>query len=204
MMRRLIIVRHAQSEANAIGSLHCTVPGPPLTDLGQEQAKALADALSGENVQAVWASSMTRAQQTAEPVAAAFNLPLQIRDGFKESFLGELHDRRDDEAHEAFDDIYASWLIGGNPDARCVGGESGTEVLTRWLAALDEVVLSLDRGTAVVVSHGAAARLSISKLARVDPAWVLTHHLPNTGQVVLDESENGWVCRSWAGLRPGE
>jgi broad specificity phosphatase PhoE len=40
-MRRLIVVRHAQSEANAVGSLHCTVPGPPLTDLGHEQAKTL-------------------------------------------------------------------------------------------------------------------------------------------------------------------
>jgi broad specificity phosphatase PhoE len=203
-MRRLIIVRHAQSEANAVGSLHCTVPGPPLTDLGHEQAKALADGLSAENIRSVWASSMTRAQQTAEPLAAVFSLPVQKRDGFKEAFLGELHDRRDAEAHEAFDDIFASWLIGGKPDVRCVGGETGTEVMNRWLGALDEVVLGLDRGTAVVVSHGAAARLAIAHLVGIEPAWALAHHLPNTGQVVLDEIGGGWECRSWAGLQPGD
>lgn len=203
-MRRVIVVRHAQSEANAVGSLHCTVPGPPLTDLGYQQAKALAEALADEDVRSVWASSMTRAQQTAEPLAAARNVPIRQRDGLKEAFLGELHDRRDDEAHETFEDVYASWLVGGEPGACCAGGgETGTEVLTRWLAAFNEVVLGLEEGTAVIVSHGAAARLALAELAGVDPAWVLAHHLPNTGQVVLDERDGGWECRSWAGLRPG-
>jgi broad specificity phosphatase PhoE len=77
-------------------------------------------------------------------------------------------------------------------------------VLDRWLSALDEVVIGLDEGVAVVVSHGAAARLAIARLAGVDPAWVLTHHLPNTGQVVLDEVDGRWVCDSWAGRRPGD
>jgi broad specificity phosphatase PhoE len=204
-MRRLLVVRHAQSEANAVGSLHCTVPGPPLTDLGHEQAKALAESLADEDVRAIWASSMTRAQQTAEPLAAARNLPIQLRDGLKEAFLGELHDRQDDEAHETFEDIYASWLVAGELEARCAGGgESGAEVRTRWLAVLDEVVAGLDEGTAVIVSHGAAARLAITEFAGVDPAWVLAHHLPNTGQVVFDEVDGGWECRGWAGLWPGE
>jgi probable phosphoglycerate mutase len=203
-MRRLIIVRHAQSEANAIGSLHCTVPGPPLTELGHEQARALVDALAREDVRAVWSSTMTRARQTAEPLAAARGLAVQQRDGLKEAYLGELHDRTDAEAHEAFDDVYAAWMVGGDPEASCIGGETGTEVLTRWLGALDEVVIGLEDGVAVVVSHGAAARLAIARVASIDPAWVLTHHLPNTGQVVLDEVAGGWECRSWAGRRPGE
>jgi broad specificity phosphatase PhoE len=203
-MRRLIIVRHAQSEANAVGSLHCTGPGPELTKLGLEQAEDLADDLADEDVRTVWSSTMTRARQTAEPLAAAHNLPVKQHDGFKESFLGELHDRRDAEAHEAFDDIYASWLVRGELDNRCAGGgESGTEVLDRWLSALDEVVVGLDGGTAVVVSHGAATRLAVARLAHIEPTWALTHHLPNTGQVVLEERDDRWVCRSWGGLQPG-
>src|ERR1700759_1664828 len=99
-MRRLIVVRHAQSEANAVGSLHCTVPGPPLTELGQEQAGALAETLAGDDVRAVWSSTMTRAWQTAEPLAAALGLVVHQREGFKEAYLGELHDRTDAEAHE--------------------------------------------------------------------------------------------------------
>lgn len=205
MTRRLIIVRHAQSEANAVGSLHCTVPGPGLTALGREQAEALAEALAEEDVRAVWSSTMTRAAQTAEPLAAVLDLQVRQHDGFKEAFLGELHDRRDAEAHEAFDDIYAAWLVRGELDNRCAGGgESGNEVLKRWLEALDEVVLELDGGAAVVVSHGAAARLAVARLTHIEPTWVMTHHLPNTGQVILQERDRGWACQQWAGLRPGD
>ncbi|SHN47956.1 histidine phosphatase family protein [Cryptosporangium aurantiacum] len=202
--RRLIIVRHAQSEANAIGSLHCTVPGPELTEQGREQAEKLVASLADEDVRSVWSSTMTRAQQTAEPLAAARELDLRVHDGFKESYLGDLHDRRDAEAHEAFDDVYASWLVRAELENRCPGGgESGAEVLGRWLGALDEVVVSLDDGAAVVVSHGAATRLAVSRLAQIEPTWALTHHLPNTGHIVLDEEDGRWACRSWGGLRPG-
>jgi broad specificity phosphatase PhoE len=45
-VRRLILVRHGESEANVIGSLHCQVPGPPLTDRGHKQAEALVAALA--------------------------------------------------------------------------------------------------------------------------------------------------------------
>ncbi|MFI5955879.1 histidine phosphatase family protein [Cryptosporangium sp. NPDC051539] len=202
-MRRLIVVRHGQSEANVDGSLHCTVPGPQLTDRGRQQAEELAEALATEDVRAVWCSTMTRAAQTAAPVASAKGLSVREHDGFKEAYLGELHDRRDAEAHEAFDDLYASWVVRGELGNRCAGGgESGTEVLDRWLAALDDVVLGLDEGTAVVVTHGACARLSVTRLAQVDPTWALSHHLPNTGRIVLDEDGDRWVCRSWAGLQP--
>ncbi|MFB9319526.1 histidine phosphatase family protein [Cryptosporangium minutisporangium] len=203
-MRRLIIVRHAQSEANAVGSLHCTVPGPALTAQGVEQAEKLVATLADEDVRAVWSSTMLRARQTAEPLAVSRDLPVQVHDGFRESYLGDLHDRRDAEAHEAFDDVYASWLVRAELEVRCPGGgESGAEVLERWLGALDEVVLGLDVGTAVVVTHGAATRLAVSRLAHIEPTWALTHHLPNTGHIVLDEEDGRWACRSWGGLQPG-
>ena len=64
-LRRLIIVRHAQSEANAVGSLHCTVPGPALTDQGLEQAEKLVATLADEDVRSVWSSTMIRARLSA-------------------------------------------------------------------------------------------------------------------------------------------
>src|SRR3954467_1668490 len=101
-MRRLVLVRHAESEANVTGSLHCRVPGPPLTELGHEQAKMLVDALADQDVRAGWASTMTRAQQTAAPLATARALELRIHDDLRETDLGDLHDRHDAEAHALF------------------------------------------------------------------------------------------------------
>ncbi len=201
--RRLIVVRHAESEANVIGSLHCTVPGPPLTGQGHVQAAAVTEALADQDVRAVWASTMLRAQQTAGPIAAARGLDVGVHDGLREANLGDLHDRTDDEAHALFDDIFVGWVMAAEPELRCPGeGESGTEVAARWLGAVEEVVKDLDGGAAVVVSHGAATRLGVSRLAGIDPGWALRHHLPNTGVVVLDEVDDAWICRKWAGVDP--
>lgn len=201
-MRRLIVVRHGESEANVVGSLHTSVPGPGLTAPGFAQAEALVDALAGEDVRAVWASTMTRARETAAPLAAARGLEVRVVDGLRECYLGLLDDRRDAEAHELFDDVYTGWMVGGELDLRPPGGESGTEVADRWLAALDGVLADLAEGAAVVVSHGAASRLALARRTDVDPGWALRHHLPNTGIVVADEVDGVWRCRSWGGLVP--
>ena len=96
----------------------------------------------------------------------------------------------------------AAWTVGGDPDLDCAGGESASDVITRYLAAVDKVLADLDGGTAVIVSHGAATRLSVARLAGVDAAFVLRHHLPNTGYVVVDEVDGEWVCTQWNGLAP--
>jgi probable phosphoglycerate mutase len=44
---------------------------PPLSDEGHDQARRVADWLSGETIDAVYSSTMRRAIQTAEPFAAA-------------------------------------------------------------------------------------------------------------------------------------
>ncbi|MCW2504504.1 MAG: histidine phosphatase family protein [Actinomycetia bacterium] len=203
-MRRLILVRHGESEANVIGSLHCQVPGPPLTDRGHEQAEALVAALASEDVRAVYASTMTRASQTAGPLAAALGLDLRIRDGLREADLGELHDRHDTEAHALFDDVFAGWALDADLTLRCAGGESAEEIVDRVAKVLAEAAGSLpeDGGTAVVVGHGAAFRLVLLALCGVDPAFALRHHLPNTGLAVLDVVPDGYACRSWGGLAP--
>lgn len=57
---------------------------PPLTDLGYRQAEALAAWLAEEGVEAVYASPLRRARETAEPVAAKLGLTLGIDDRLSE------------------------------------------------------------------------------------------------------------------------
>ena len=67
----LTLIRHAGSEANASDVASTAVPGPPLTAVGQEQAAKLADKLSREKVDGIYASELIRTQQTAAPLAKA-------------------------------------------------------------------------------------------------------------------------------------
>lgn len=201
----MLFVRHAESEANVIGSLHCRVPGPSITELGQRQAKALVSTLADEDVRVIWASTMTRAQETAAPLAAARGLDVRVHDGLKETDLGVLHDRTDSEAIGQFEDLFAGWVLAGDLKSRADEGESGQEILDRFTAALSEVMDSFPAntdGTVVVVSHGAALRFVLMNLCGIDPTFALRHHLANTDFVATDVVDGALVCRSWAGLTP--
>ncbi len=81
-MRVYVLVRHGHAmDAPAF-------KGPsrerPLTERGHEQARALAALLAGERITAVYASPALRCQQTAEHLAKAFGLTMEIRQGLLE------------------------------------------------------------------------------------------------------------------------
>jgi hypothetical protein len=55
----------------------------------------------------------------------------------------------------------------------------------------------------VVVSHGAAIRLTAAILAEVESSFALDHHLANTEAVVLTATADGrWECVQWGTLTP--
>jgi broad specificity phosphatase PhoE len=77
----LVLVRHAEP----VRIVDASGPAdPPLTDLGRRQAEAAAAWLSSETFDAVYASPMRRAQQTAELIAAPHGLAITIEDGIAE------------------------------------------------------------------------------------------------------------------------
>lgn len=202
---RLILVRHGETASNVIHSLDSKPPGPPLTEEGQRQAAAVARDLSGEPVVAVYASIAVRAQQTAAPVAAAHGLRVEVIEGVHEVFVGDLDCRNDEESLRAFYTVFSSWTSDGDPDVPMPGGESATQVLTRFTAAVRGIQERHPDGAVVLVSHGAAIRLASFALAGdIAPELAETHLIPNTGRVVLEvdpTAPTGWRCLEWAGVQ---
>lgn len=74
----LILVRHGLPERRA------DTADPPLSPTGHEQARRVDAWLANETIDAVFASTMTRAIQTAEPYAARVGLPVTQHDGIAE------------------------------------------------------------------------------------------------------------------------
>ena len=66
---RLILVRHGQTSANVNRALDTAEPGAPLTRLGHDQARLVAEALVGEGVSGIFTSHLMRTRQTARPLA---------------------------------------------------------------------------------------------------------------------------------------
>ena len=75
---QLLLIRHGlpvRSDESA---------DPPLAPEGEDQARRVAHRLVGEPIDAVFASTMRRAIQTAEPFVAAAGHALELRDGIVE------------------------------------------------------------------------------------------------------------------------
>jgi broad specificity phosphatase PhoE len=205
MSGRLVLVRHGQSYGNVERRLDTRPPGAELTALGRDQARAFARSSARP---AILAHSVAiRASQTAAVIGSELDLAaLELR-GIHEVQVGKLEDRKDDEAVAEFNAIYERWHR-GELDLALPGGETGNDVLERYVPVLTELRMRyLDdeqfNGDIVVVSHGAAIRLASAVLAGVDGNFALDNHLGNAESVVLAPVTDGrWSCVRWGTLTP--
>ena len=78
----LIFVRHGRPQH--IETSDGPPAAPPLAATGVRQAIAMAEFLSEEAVDHIYSSPMNRAYQTAEPLSAALELPINVREGLSE------------------------------------------------------------------------------------------------------------------------
>jgi probable phosphoglycerate mutase len=206
MTGRLILVRHGQSHGNVARRLDTRPPGAALTDLGRDQARTFAREMPHRPAMVAHSIAL-RALQTAGEIAAEFDLPAHEFEGLHEVQVGDLEDRSDDDAIAEFETVYQRWHE-GDLDVHMPDGESGREVLDRYVPVLTQLRMRyLDdhswHGDIVVVSHGAAIRLTAAVLAGVDSGFALDHHLGNTEAVVLAPITDGrWSCVQWASLTP--
>jgi probable phosphoglycerate mutase len=219
---RLTLVRHGQTPSNVAGLLDTAPPGPGLTAVGLRQARTVPGALTGQPIDALFASDQTRALQTAAPLAAERGLGVRELTGLREVFAGDLEMAGDSDAVHRYIGTLFDWLD-GNLRARIPGGPNGFEFLERYdraVAAIADSVLDSvgPGGAAVAVSHGAAIRAwatvravngadtvvappaeaaaQLSVLGdRPDPRH---RHLDNTGAVVLQRNADGhWRIEAW-------
>ncbi len=142
----VLLVRHGQSEWNAVGRWQGQAD-PPLTDLGRRQAVAAAARLG--TFDAIWASDLQRARDTATLLADQLNLDdVRIDPRLRERDAGEWSGLTRPEIHER----YPGFLDDGRrPD----GWEYNDQLRERTLAALVDIVGALGPGgKALVATHG--------------------------------------------------
>jgi broad specificity phosphatase PhoE len=139
-----------------------------LSDEGRWQAKRLGERLQGEDIRAVYCSSLSRAAESARIIAEAHGLVPIVRDGLREVDHGHWADLTHREAAERFPDEFTRWDEDPFTFAPS-GGESGLVVLARALPVLREIVISHPAEAVLVVSHKATLRLLICSLIGMDP-----------------------------------
>ena len=196
----LTFIRHAESEANAAEIASTTVPGPPLTPVGQEQAAALADRLSGEGFDGIYASQMVRTQQSAAPLSKELGEQVTVLPGLNEIPAGWFEGIPVADTSGTFLLGPQAWLKG---DRRfgIPGSEDGDEFNGAFTNAVQKIYESGD-DKPVAFSSGLAVMMWTLMNARNGKQSLLTDHpLPNPGRVVLTGNPTmGWTLMSWDGI----
>ena len=175
-MGRLLLIRHAESEGNRDGRF-TRHPGIPLTPVGRDQARAVAEWIASSYApRAVVSSPFARARQTADLLAAPLGLPVRIEADLRERDYGAL-------AGEP----YATPRPGYDPAAywrwQPPGGETLVEVATRAGTALDRIASAEPVDDVLVVSHGA---VMLALWRHVTGTWAEPRVVPNAGVIVVE------------------
>lgn len=129
----------------------------PLDETGEAQAEYAAKRLATLKPHAIFASDLSRAIQTAAPLSELTGLNVTPDKNLRERFGGDWEGLSDEEIRDRYPRERATW----DPP----NGEATAAVADRVSGALSRITGSLADGQlAVVVSHGAALRLGMSKV----------------------------------------
>ena len=169
------LVRHGQTEWNAEHRVQGWTD-VPLNQTGREQSLAAAAALAGRSIGGVISSDLSRARQTAEPLAAAAGVELVLEPALRERGFGVAEGKLDSEIERDFRGrLEGRWR---DPDFRFDGGESRRDVYQRVGAFLSALLAAPPADELVLVSHGGALRVALAFLEGIAiedlPRWDAT------------------------------
>jgi probable phosphoglycerate mutase len=163
--RTLVLVRHGETDWNASGRAqgHADIP---LNDTGRAQARVVARLLARFDPARLWSSDLARARETAQAIAEATGLTVELDRRLREYDVGERSGLTLHEAAERFPEEYAAYRAGRS--ATLAPGEETTEqVRDRVVPALLDCFAGLGAGeTGIAVLHGACLRVGLMGVIR--------------------------------------
>lgn len=155
----VLLVRHGQTPTTG-RTLPGRAPGLHLADTGVAQARAAAERIAAlPRVDAVYASPLERARETAAPIAKARGLRTRIHRGLLECDFG---DWTGAELKTLMKKPEWSTVQRAPSTFRFPGGESFTEMQTRMVSALDAIRREHPGGVVVCVSHADPIKAAVA------------------------------------------
>ena len=172
---RVLLIRHGVTDYTAASRLDGRGGADPsLNDQGREQAaaagRATAHLLAGATARVV-TSSLARARQTGDAVAAAIGASAEVDVDFDEQNFGDWDGASiPDLVRDCPDELAA---MRSDPEYARPGGESHVELAARVVAAFERVVAA--GGTTVVVCHRKPIMVVLAHLLQIphETVWRL-------------------------------
>lgn len=155
---RIYLIRHAKQQSKLCND------NSSLCDIGIEQAKLLGKRMEAYHIDAVYASDLKRAVETAQYMTGEWEQPLKVqtREGLRETDFGDLTLMEDDVIKVQYKDFMES-RYHVEEDWAYPGGESGKTVYERAIKVIEELIASPYKNVAVV-THGGTIRVLLAGL----------------------------------------
>jgi probable phosphoglycerate mutase len=152
----ILLIRHGETAWNAEKRMqgHLDIP---LNAAGQRQAAALGQALLGENLDAIIASDLLRARQTAQEIAAPRGMTVHIDSGLRERCYGAFEGLLYADIGERYPEAFAAWKA-RDIDARFPQGVNRAETLRefseRAISSIARIAREGKYRKVALVTHG--------------------------------------------------
>jgi broad specificity phosphatase PhoE len=156
---RLILIRHAETEANVAQQVWQGSSDTPVTMRGERQIAAtvahLATLHRRSAVDVLYGSPLPRARRTADAISRVISLPVQVDHALREFDLGAWEGRTFADLEEA-ENLSRRWQA--DPHFAPPGGESPHLFQRRVLTTFERLAAIHPDHTVLVVTHGAVIR----------------------------------------------
>jgi broad specificity phosphatase PhoE len=185
-MLHLILVRHGETEWNAQRRYQGQAD-VPLSELGRQQAELVAERLAGQGIDAVYASDLKRAWETAQIIAKKAGLQVLSEPRLRELKFGVLEGLTFDEAQVQYPEMISAWLEDFNRPPE--GGETIEVFNARIVSLLDDLKYKHEEQVVLLAGHGG----SLSEILRVvlglsrEKRWYLEMENASLSEVLIAE-----------------
>ncbi|MBI2309597.1 histidine phosphatase family protein [Candidatus Collierbacteria bacterium] len=184
-MVKIYLIRHAESIANTQGIYQGQTYDLPLSELGQQQARALGAKLARIKLNAIFTSPLTRTKQTVEAITGyQEKLVITIfEDRLKETNHGAWEGKRKTEIAARWPEIFQLWqTLPGKVEFP--GGEKFTDTANRAIEWFNNIFNKT--GVFAVVTHSNIIQAILTHLHGLDLNNIWQFEIAPTGITVIE------------------
>jgi probable phosphoglycerate mutase len=196
MTTRLCIVRHGETAWNAEHRVQGQLD-VPLNAIGQAQAQAAAKILSQEKFDAIYSSDLTRARQTADPVASFHSMEIRLDKDLRERHYGIFERLTYAEVKVRYPEDYARFDA-RDPEYAFRTGESLKDFSARSIAIVSKLAHAHPGQSIVVFTHGGVLDMLYRHITGFPLSAERKFGIPNAGLNRIEMTAAGWQIRIWA------
>lgn len=196
MSTRLCLVRHGETAWNAEHRVQGQLD-VPLNAIGFAQADAVARALATEKFSAIYSSDLSRALQTARPLAQVLEMKIFQEKDLRERHYGIFESLTYAEVKVRFPEDYARFER-REPDYAFRSGESLRDFSARSIAVIEEIERENKGKNVLVVTHGGVLDKLYRFVTGLPQSAPREFGIPNCGINRLEAAAQGWRLLSWA------